>query len=342
MKHDNENYIKRKVILKDIAIKTGYSINTVSHALKDKDDVVMETKSLIKKTASEMGYIPNEIASSLRSGKTNTIAVIVPDICDPIFGIWAKNIETELMKENYSSIIINTDENYKREEKAIKLALAKKVDGIIICPTQNDNKYIKYLLKIKIPFVLLGRYFSDLETDYVIVNDLKGGFLATQHLINKGRKDILFLNGFNYISSARERLEGYKKALVENNIEIRSELIKEINIVNNIDYYNIISDTLKRGIKFTGIFAFSDLIAWKTIYFLNKLNIRVPEDIAIVGYDNIQNILNYPYGVTTIAYPNKKLISETVKILYKSIKNTKSTEFIKRKVDVELVKGYST
>jgi len=220
----------KKVTLKDIASKTGFTANTVSRALKNKSDISEKTKNYISRVAKEMGYIPNNIAGSLRSGKTKTIATIVPDISDPLIAIWLNDIETRLRINGYNTFIINTEEKYENEEEAITLALSKNVDGIILCPTQKKNDDIKLLIKQGIPFVLLGRRFYDIGTDYVISDDVKGAFLAVDYLIKQGYKNVLFVNGPTYISSSKERLEGYKKALDENGILFKAELVKESNI----------------------------------------------------------------------------------------------------------------
>ena len=121
-----------------------------------------------------------------------------------MIAIWLNDIETRLRVNGYNTFIINTEEKYENEEKAITLALSKNVDGIILCPTQKKSDDIKLLIKQGMPFVLLGRRFYDIETDYVISNDVKGAFLAIDYLIKQGYKNILFVNGPTYISSAKK------------------------------------------------------------------------------------------------------------------------------------------
>jgi LacI family transcriptional regulator len=178
-----------------------------------------------------MGYITNTIAGVLRSRVTRTIAIILGDISNPHFGIMAKEVEITARRHSYNTLVLNTDEKYEVEEQAIYSALSKKVDGIILCPTQRKMEAIKVLKKNGIPFVLWGRYFEEEpETDYVICNDFRGGYLATQHLIERGHRDILCLTGPGYISSARERLAGYQKALQEQGIDYCPDLIRETSV----------------------------------------------------------------------------------------------------------------
>ncbi len=267
-----------------------------------------------------MGYIPDKIARSLRNGKTKTIAVIMPDISDPLIAMWVKDIEYRLKDYGYGTIIINTDEEYEKEEQSIILALSTNVDGVILCPTQKSSADINLLKNRATPFVLLGRRFDDDEIDYIVSDDIKGGFLAVKHLIDRGHKEILFLNGPLYISSAKERLLGYREAFKSGNISFNSNLVKEIKVTAG-NASRLLEEIVDEKIKFTAIFAFSDLMAWEVITFLQKINIKVPGDIAVVGYDNIQSRFFFPYPLTTVSYSKRNMAIKAVDTLLKTIDN---------------------
>jgi LacI family transcriptional regulator len=327
----------QKVTLKDIARETGYSTNTVSRALKDKDDISESTKSHIKDVARRMGYIPNNVASSLRSGLTKTIAVILSDISNPYFSIMAKHIEIAARKYDYTIFVINSGEDYYLEEKAIYSALSKRVDGIILFPVQEDNKDIKFLKESQIPFVILGRYFEDIQTDYLITDDVKGGYLATKHLIECGRERILFLNGPSYVSCARQREKGYMQALKEKGIEVDPDLLKRVSITTG-SAYSAVKEVLKSNLKFSGIFAFSDVIAWEVAYALEQSGINIPEDVGLVGYDNIQSQLYFPYEITTVDTSKEIMAYKAVEVLMRRIGNSlKDDEYHQEILDTELI-----
>lgn len=311
--------MKKKVVLKDIAKKTGFTINTVSRALKDKDEIALKTRELIKRMANKMGYIPNATASALRSGKTKTVAVILPDVSNPSFGILMKNLEDILDKEDYTTFIMNTDEESGKERRAIISALGKNVDGVIICLVQKDKENFNLLKNSQTPNVLLGRYFDD-KSDCVAVDDENGAFLATELLIKKGHKEILFLNGPIYITSSIKRLEGYKNALKKYNIPYLKQLVQKIDIRGG-DTPKTLIKLKKNKINFSAIFSFSDLVAWEAIETLSKMGLIVPKDIAVVGFDNIQSNYNYPFPLTTIDYNKKESAQKTVDILLKKINN---------------------
>lgn len=190
-------------------------MNTVSHALHNKDDISAKTKEQIQSAAREMGYIRNISASSLRSGKTKSVAIIIGDISNPHFSILIKEIETLLRQEGYTSFILNTDENEEMEFMAITSAISKNVDGILLCPVQKTERNVRYLSEIGMPFALIGRRFERLPTHYVVCDDRNGGYQAASYLLSEGHSRILFMNGEPHISSARERLLGAERAYRE-------------------------------------------------------------------------------------------------------------------------------
>ena len=153
------NTMRRKVTLKDIARATGHSGNTVSRARRDKDDISPETRRKINQVKREMGYINNTLASSLRRGYTNTLAVILGDISNPHFGIMMSEIEACARNCGYSAFLQSTNEDETLEREAIESALNRSVDGIILCPCQKSEENIRHLQSLGIPFVLIGRRF---------------------------------------------------------------------------------------------------------------------------------------------------------------------------------------
>jgi LacI family transcriptional regulator len=311
------------VTLKDIARITGYSVNTVSRALRDKEDISAETKEKIKKLSLDMGYINNAQASSLRLGHTNTIAVILGDISNPHFSIQMKEIESRAQLSGYSSFLLNTNEDVALEWKAIQSALNKNVDGIIICPSQHNEDNIRYLMGTGLPFVQIGRHFDTLEASYAICNDELGGYQAVKYLIDNGHRDILMLNGPSYISSARERLAGYKQAFKKAKLKINPELIREVPITSD-GCGEIVTHILKENIRFTAIFCFSDMIAWDAWTCLKKQGFRIPRDYSLVGFDNIQSRLAIPFQLTTISSYKRKMSSTAVDCLICTIRGEKA------------------
>ncbi len=319
-----------KITLKDIACATGFTVNTVSHALNDKPDISDSTKKLIRLKAEELGYVKNIIASSMRTGYTKTLAVIMSDISNPFFGIMVKLIENYARKFDYNTFIINTDEDSNLEMLAIYSALGKKVDGIILCPCQKNRESIDFLKQSGCPFVLLGRHFSDLDVDFVSSDDVTGAFLATEHLIKLGMKDILYLNGPPYISSAIERLAGYRSALKKYGLAYNSKLVRRVPTIGG-RCTSIFRKLVSEQIEYDAVFAFSDLVAMEAIS-------NIPDkNIPVIGYDNIMSDMRFPYPLSSIDYNKKQLAEQLVSALLKKIRGDADAVSIQKYMATHLV-----
>ncbi|MCI8361455.1 MAG: LacI family transcriptional regulator [Clostridiales bacterium] len=308
----------KTVTLRDIAVATGFSINTVSHALKEKPDISKQTRALIQKTAQEMGYIGNASASFLRSGISKTIAIILGDISNPHFSIMVREIETYIRELGYTPFILNTDEDEENEYKAILSAVQKNVDGIILCPVQRSRENIRFLQKTGVPFVLIGRRFAGEDADYVVCDDENGGYIAAKYLLELGHRDILFLNGPLHISSAAERLQGYQRAFKEMGVACRPELIYSGSSQAG-GWGDVLAQALKQHPSVTALLAFSDLIAWESILALKNMGLRVPKDISVMGFDDIQSRFRFPVLLTTVSSSKRTMATAAAELLLKKI-----------------------
>jgi len=312
------------ITLDDIARISGYSKSTVSRALRGDMSVKSKTREKIEKTAKRLGYTPNIIARSLRSRKTCTIGVVIADICNPFFPNVVRGIEDAAREKGYHIILCNTDEEYEKEKEAIETLVQKRVDGLLIAPAQKRFDDLLELKRKDIPFVLIGRHFDPIQMDYVVSDDVRGAFIATDYLIKKGHKRILFINGPSYISSAKERMMGYKKAFSENELKFDEKLIKE-GALKMEDGYRITKEMLASKLDFTAIFAYSDLVAFGIIKALKEKKYKIPNDVAVVGYDNINLGFSAELPLTTVHIPKYELGTEGMKLLVTKI-NTQMDE----------------
>lgn len=314
----------KKVTLKDIANELNVTIGTVSHVMNGIDDISAETKAKVLETAKKMGYISNSAAISLRSGKTGTIAVIVPDISNPHIAHQVKLIEDKIKLKKYSIIILNTNENADAEYDAIVTACSKQVDGIMLCPTQHNTKNIEFLDKIGIPYILIGRFFSEYDSDYVCADDVKGGYLAGKYLIEKGYRAPLYIGAYKYVESSSNRFLGLQKAFREINIDITDMQYIEISpIADNISEA---VDSLGEA-SFDSIVAFSDLLAFKILSMQQK-------NVPVVGFDAINSHMQLPFHNVSIGMKNNGWASKATSSLLKKING--SEEAFRTLIDVEL------
>jgi len=320
----------KKVTLKDIANELNVTISTVSHALNGMDDISEKTKNKVFDTAKRMGYISNSSAVALRSGKTNTVAVIVPDISNPHIAYQIKLIEDKMKELNYSIIILNTNEDEDVEYDAITTACSKQVDGILICPCQRSTKNIEFLEKLKIPYSLIGRYFADIDTNYVCADDVKGGYLAGRFLIEKNCKRPIYIGAYNYIQSSKNRFSGLKKAYEEENIEIQEEQVIQISPkLNRMN--SILDEIVKDGRQFDSIVAFSDIIAFEIISHLKKYS---DKKVPVVGFDAINSHLFMPFYNISVGMIDNGWAEKATEIIVNQIKG--ETKKVHKLIDVKL------
>ena len=303
------------VTLKDIATELGYSVNTVSRALRNCNDIPPVTRDKIRKKADEMGYISNQSAQSLRSGKSKTIAVLVGSIANPHFSILINEMEEHAAAVGYTLLILNTHEDPQTEQNAIRTAISQNVDGILLCPSQRSDENYRIMQTNRMPFVLFGR--RDERYPYVLADDVKAGYLATNELIRRGHRHIAFLNAPLHISSAADRLAGYQQAMEEAGLPVRDNDIFTPQGKNGIAKAVREKQFPPNGT--TATFCFCDLFACEYIYALTEMGHRVPEDMSVIGVDNIQSRMTLPRRINSIQNGKRLLAKTSVDLLMQQI-----------------------
>jgi len=329
------------VTMRDVAREAGVSVNTVSRALAGKPDVSPETRARVLKVAERLGYQPNRLARGLRSNKTFTIGVIVTDIANPFFAELVKGVEEVARQNGYSIILEDTSEDPEKEARAIQVMLSERVDGLLLTPVQSKKEVVEKVLKSKVPLVLMGRYFSDLEAPYVVSDDVRGAILATEHLIDLGHRNIAHVAGPLHISSAQDRLSGYKQALREHGIPAREEVILT-GAVTLRDGYEAGKELLKLKTLPTAVFAYSDLVAIGLMQALMEEGVKIPEDISLVGYDDIEFSAYTKVPLTTVRIPKRALGQKAVRMLLVSLRDGALPDKCGKKLQVELIIRSST
>lgn len=323
------------ITLKMVAERAGVSVNTASRAINNKSDINEETKKRVLKVAQELGYVQNATAVALRTKKTRTLGVVIADNRNPFYAEVLNGIEEAAREKNYHIILANTQRDYQKEEEAINLLLAKRVDGLLITPVQDRNDDIKKLIEANIPFVIVGRDFENIEVDAVYNDEVKGGFFATEYLIKKGHKRIAFINGFLHKSPAQGRLEGYKKALKEHGIPL-VDMMVSVGDIDVEDGYERTKQMLEKNLDFTAIFAYNDMMAFGAMQVIKEKGLRIPEDIGLVGYDDIPFSSLISPSLTTIKLKKQELGAESVKLLLSRINGSRE-KMKKIMLNVELI-----
>lgn len=301
--------------LQDIAERTGFTINTVSRALKDKSDISVATREQIKAVADEMGYIRNRAASSLRSGRTKTIGVIVGGMSNPYYGIMTDAIQNAAAEMGYSTLIFCSRDNADLELHVVETALSYQVDGILLFPCADSSRTIKRLKAVGMPYVLMSRHLSREEDDHVVCDDEQGGYLAARHLIEAGHKRLGFLSAFNVVYSSERRKHGFYRALED------AGLPSENGFYAHCSTADATREQLEQWQKIgvTGVFVFCDEEAWRAVSMLQAQGLSIPRDMAFVGFDNIQGILPIPAPLCSVGYDIPAMARHGIELIRRRI-----------------------
>lgn len=276
-----------EVTIHDIAKILEIDSSTVSRALNNSPRVAQKTKDKILKKANELGYQRNHLASNLRKSKTYTLGVIVPRISRHFFSTAIAGIEETAFKAGYTVIICQSLESLQREQSIINTLLANRVDGVLISISMETKNYnhLDGLKKRNIPYVFFDRHCNIKGNSNVIIDDYAAGFMATEHLINKQSTEIAHFSGPQDLEIYKNRFKGYKAALKKHNIPFKEELVISSSLMEKDGAKNV-KKILELPYKVNGIFCANDVVAIASIKYLKTLNIKIPKDIAIVGFSN--------------------------------------------------------
>jgi DNA-binding LacI/PurR family transcriptional regulator len=309
--------------IKAIAEKAGVSTATVSRVLSGFPGVREKTKKKVMKITSELNYEVDGIARSLRQKKTFKIGVIVGDVLSQFYTVLAKSIEDIAHKYGYSMILCNGDDDPEKELNYLKVLRSSRVDGIIIAPTGKNAGYINNLLQSNIKIVLIDRLIEGVDCDAVLVDNEKGAYTAVKYLIDKGYKKIAIIDGFIDRTTGKERLKGYLRALNENNIPRNDDFIKirDFKKRSGIVFAN---ELLENKNKPEAIFVANLELTLGAILSIKSLGLKIPDDIAVIGFDDSDwaQILEPP--LTLISQPVYDLGETAAEMLIKNIENDNS------------------
>ena len=309
-----------KVNIKDVANKANVSIATVSRVLNNKPDVKDETKQKVLHIVKELGYQPNNNARGLVLNKTFTLGLIIPDIQNPFFPEIARGVEDCARRQGYSIIMCNTDNDKLEEKKAIQLMLSKQVDGLIVLLSMENRNILQELISKKIPVVQIDRIIDTDEAVSITVDNIQSAYQATSYLIGLGHQKICHITGSLNTKNAMDRIEGYRIALKQHGLIVSNELILEGDYEKVIDYQKL-NGILRSKDRPTAIFAANDLMAIKLYKIIKETELMIPDDISIIGHDNINISSLVSPGLTTMNQPKYKMGKLASEFLIKEIEN---------------------
>jgi LacI family transcriptional regulator len=315
----------KKIYLKDIAKSLQVSKTAVSLVLNNKGNVhkiSKETQKRIIDFAKEHNYQANQLARGLSRGKSETIGLIIPNISDIFYAKIASTIEKQARELGYNVVFSSSNEDPIHETEHIRSMLNRQVDGLIIASTQKNPEEMESLVEMNFPFVLIDRYYPDIDTNFVIVDNRGGIKSVTQHLINLGKENIGFVSIEPKLDAIKERLNGYKDALHANDISQNKKYIKELNKDNyQQEMKQAIRDLVEAPNSVDAIVFSTHYLTASGLRELKALNCKIPEEVAIVSFDELSAFDLIDPAITSITQPVDEIGNFAVEILVNEIEN---------------------
>ena len=333
---------KGTITLKDISKALNLSISTVSKSLRNSYEISLDTKKIVVEYAAKNNYQPNPIAQGLRKGRSKLIGIVLTNIDNDFFSQVINGIESIAIEKDYTVIISQTHESWKSEVLTVQHLFSRSVDGLIVslsAETSNIDHFTKLHDK-GLPIVFFDRVTDKLDTHKVISNNFKGAYDATRHLIQNGFKRIAHITSSNHLSITQERLEGYIKALEDNNIPIDEAYIKYCIHGGMIREENehALNELLSLKNPPDAIFTASDRISITTLTLLRRMNIQIPEQIALVGFTNSVSSEIFNPSLTSIVQPAFEMGKVATEMLIQIIESRRPvTDFEKRVLNTKMM-----
>ncbi len=318
-----------QVTIKDIARELGISPSTVSRALKDHPDISVSTKKAVNELAEKLNYQPNIVALNLRQKKTNTLGVIIPEIVHFFFSTVISGIEDVAYTAGYNVILAQSNESYQRELTDMKALFNSRVDGMLLSISRETTNFdhIESIISKGVPIVFYDRMYDSPTSSKVIVDDYVGAKEAVTHLIEQGCKRIGHLNGAPNLLISIDRFRGYTDALTENGLEVYDNLVVSTSSGTFEEGKKATHKLLSQSVLPDAIFANNDPMAMGAMMAIKEKGLKIPEDIAIVGFSNWFIGEMMEPSLTTVDQPGFEMGQEAARLLIRQIEMKDKEQF---------------
>jgi LacI family transcriptional regulator len=323
----------------DVARLAGVSPITVSRVINNSGYISQETRARVKAAIIELGYAPNIIARSLRSKRTNTLALVLTDITNPFFTAIARGVEDTASDAGFTVIYCNTDESVEEETKNLQLLLQKQVDGILLVPARSISRSIELIKEQGTPVVILDRRVPNLDADVVRCDSVEGAYKLIKLLIDQGHRRIAVLSGPQGVSTADDRVEGYQKAMVE--AEILDNGLVFYGNYTLASGYEMAKRVLSLSPQATALFAANNFIAVGALKALRDSGLTVPGDISLVAFDDLPPTWIVDPFLTVAAQPPYEMGCKATQLLLNRIRGEAPSECQEIILPIELIVRHS-
>jgi LacI family transcriptional regulator len=309
--------------IKDVAKRAGVAPITVSRCINNSGYCSADTRARVEAAIAELGFVPNRLASGLRSKRSNTLALVLTDITNPYFTTVARGVEDIASEAGYTVIFCNTDESVSKEQMYVQMLLEKRVDGILLVPAQSTPNSVALIQKHNIPVVVLDRRVPNIKTDLVRCDSEEGAYQLMRLLLSMGHREIALLNGPVNVSTAQDRLNGYRRALFEAGIP-KSAWQENQGSFTQESGCEMTRQAFAHTPKPTALFAANNFIAYGALRALREMGLRVPEDVAVVGFDDLPPALvAFPF-LTVAVQPAYEMGKKAIEILLNKLSSSPS------------------
>jgi LacI family transcriptional regulator len=309
--------------LKQFAKELNLSISAVSKALRDSHEISEKTKQAVLAKAKELNYQVNPFASSLRKQKSKTIAVVIPQIDNNFFALAIKGVEIIAQEKGYHVLVYLTHEDVQKEVSVTKILQNGRVDGVMVSVSSQttDISHLQELKENGIPLVFFDRVAEKITAPKITTDDYNSGIKATEHLIEKGCKKIAFLSFSDHLSISNKRLAGYTDTLIKKKLKPDNKLIIHCS-QSNEQNKKILKKLLEKKSRPDGIFASVESLALTSYEVCNELNLKIPQDIKIIGFSNLRTASLLSPSLSTITQPAYEIGREAASILFTLIEKS--------------------
>lgn len=309
--------------IQDVAKVAGVAPITVSRVLNNSGYASEETRARVEAAIKKLGYVPNTLARGLRSKRTHTLALVMTDITNPFFTLIARGVEDFASRSGYTVIFCNTDESESKEDNYINILVQKQVDGVLLVPACSNSKSVRFLQSNDIPVVLIDRSIPEIQTDLVRCNSEEGAYHLVKHLLDLGHRRIVTITGPREVSTAQDRAAGYRRAMKEANLDKLARVY--YGSFTQASGHELTVQALALQPRPTAIFGANNFISIGVLKALRETGLRVPEDVSVVGFDDLPDTMLVDPILTVAAQPAYEMGSQAADLLLKRITNTLST-----------------
>jgi len=312
----------KNINIRALALELNLSVSTISKALNDSYEISEETKRRVLETAARLNYVPNPYASSLRGRKSKNIGVVIPEVADSFFSLAINGIESVAKEKGYHVLICLTHESFENERTILKEFQGGRVDGVLLSVSRETTQcsHINDLITNDIPLVFFDRACNDVETAKITTDDFESGYKATAHLIQQNCDQIAFLSISKSLSISNKRLDGYLQAL--NDYKIKADPKYIIHCSNDAEQnYLLIKKLLQQKNKPNGIVASVEKLTTPVYMACETLKLKVPRDVKIVCFSNLETAAILNPSLTTITQPAFEMGKTAATLLFRALEN---------------------